>query len=105
MRDSIVINSYCKAPEHAILNALAFLGNISDKYSVDIFEEETRLDGYTYHDEDTIYVVISPTNGEFWLTLAHELVHVHQIMNNKPLCEDEAYGKESDVRKSLISSL
>jgi len=37
------------------------------------------------------------------LALAHELVHVAQIIANKPLCENEAYGLEDQIKDILCN--
>lgn len=86
-----------------VYNTLRDLGiNSLKDFEVSIvLSSDTELDGYMYADEEEIHVVVNPDKGHVLLTLAHELVHVHQYISNKPMCEDEAYSKESTVLVSL----
>lgn len=62
--------------------------------------DEDEAEGYTYHDGNKDIVVELYANSTK-LTLAHELVHVAQVIRGEPFCEEEAYLLESYVKELL----
>lgn len=64
------------------------------------FIDEDGAEGYTYHNGDKDIVVELYANSTK-LTLAHELVHVAQIIRGEPFCEEEAYLLETYVMELL----
>lgn len=62
--------------------------------------DEDGAEGYTYHNGGKDIVIELYANATK-LTLAHELVHVAQIIRGEPFCEEEAYLLETYVKELL----
>ena len=62
------------------------------------FVPSVKGDGYCIGDMSGIDVIIKRQSvPRMMLTLAHEMVHVSQILYNRDLNEHEAYDMESDL--------
>ncbi len=64
------------------------------------FDEDTDCEGHTYKEGEAIYIWLHK-NSE--LTLAHELIHAKQLLENRPLNEDEAYNNEEELCSRLFN--
>lgn len=69
-----------------------------------LHEENPDGQAFTYVPEKpggTILIEIYKCDDPV-LALAHELVHAAQIVYRKPLCENEAYSLEAQVKEVLL---
>jgi hypothetical protein len=81
--------------------------NLSEFFNVDLdlsLVTDLDADGYTAGDSDIIYMeLLSCDLQKMIYTLCHEMVHVKQILEGRPLEEGEAYYLEEKLFKEYSS--
>lgn len=61
--------------------------------------------GFTYSPDEDGVIDIEIYNAEetdWELTIAHELVHAAQLLAGMPLCENQAYSLETEIKQTLL---
>lgn len=94
----------------ALLAAIRALGGtkLPDtlKLEINLHASVGEDEGGTYTpDEDGMIEVEIFACKDLALTLAHELVHVAQIILGLPLCEVQAYGLEQQIKEVLLNEI
>lgn len=88
-------------PDWCIASKIAaYLNTDTFVYIFYDLDEDTDCEAHTYKEGHAIYIWLHKNSP---LTLAHELIHVRQLLEGRPLEEDEAYNNEEELCSRLFT--